>query len=240
MVSKFKVVVPMIVLSALAACGRQMTDGEIAYSREIISEGLEFGHVRFSGQKAQGIRRAERQLAQELIETPDGEANADRLVSGLPSLFGADAIAIGNTVYFDRAVYSSDFSTSTFDSDRWLMAHEVTHVWQWQNRDVTGYTFAKVVSEHLEFGDGVYDYHLVDGKRFTEYRFEQQGAIVQCYAMLRQLRPNDPLTIRHERTIRSEFPLNALLELVGFNNDGVVRVREEIESDACGGRLATG
>lgn len=231
--------VTSLIFLSLAACSRPMTDGEISYSREILSQGLDFGEVRFSGQEAQGIRLAERQLAQDvqkILEAPGNEENADRLMSSLPSLFGADAIVIGNTVFFDRDVYSSDFSTSIIDSDRWLMAHEVTHVWQWQNREVTGYTFAKVVSEHLEFGDDVYEYSLIEGKSFTEYRFEQQGAIVQCYAMLRQIRPTDPLTVRHEQLIRSEFPLDAMLELIGSDNDGVVRVREEIDSRACDGR----
>jgi len=229
-----KLLVYPLVLLSVAACSRQMTDGEIAYTEGIITQGVDFGEVRFSGQEKQGIQKAERILAQEVLGASASEESVDRLISGLPSLFGADAFVIGNTVYFDSDVYSSDFSTSTIDSDRWLMAHELTHVWQWQNRDVTGYTFAKVVSEHLNYGDDVYEYTLAQGKKFTEYRFEQQGAIVQCFAMLRQLMPSDPLTVRHESLIRSEFPLDALLELVDLEND-VVKVREEINRSTCDG-----
>jgi hypothetical protein len=224
---------PLVLLS-VAACSRPMTDGEIAYTKEIITQGVDFGEVRFSGQEKRGIRKAERLLAQEVLEASDSEESVDRLISGLPSLFGADAFVIENTVYFDSDVYSSDFSTSTIDSDRWLMAHELTHVWQWQNRDVTGYTFAKVVSEHLNFGNEVYEYTLAQSKRFTEYRFEQQGAIVQCYVMLRQLMPNDPLTVRHESLIRSEFPLDTLLQLVESENN-LAKVREEINRSTCDG-----
>lgn len=229
----------LAVLLSLPACSRLMTDGEISYNQAIFTEELSFGDVRFSGQKARGMRRAQKQLAKEvegMLAVSDEDENASRLVSALPSLFGAAAIAVGNTVYFDSEVYSDDFAKSLYDSDRWLMAHEVTHVWQWQNRTQTGYSFAKVVSEHLEFGDEVYEYTLVNGKRFSEYRFEQQGRIVQCFAMLQQLRPNDPLTLRHEKLIRAEFPLDSVLELVGSRSAGTIRVRNKIDQVECAGR----
>lgn len=222
-------------MSLLTACSRPMTDGEIAYGNELFTRGLNFEEVRFSGQERQGIQKAKEKLAQEHASVLSNQKDSEKLISAIPSLFGADAIVIGNTIYFDSDVYSLDFSESVADSDRWLMAHELTHVWQWQNRDYTGYTFSRVVSEHVEFGDSVYKYILVDGKRFTDYRFEQQGAIVQCYAMLRQVRPNAPVTLKHERIIRSEFPLDALLKLIGFDDDGIVRVRKDVALDTCFG-----
>ncbi|MEO9820031.1 MAG: DUF4157 domain-containing protein [Paracoccaceae bacterium] len=213
-----------------------MTEGEVTYGEKFLTRNLIFEEVKFSGQEARGIRQAERQLASEaeqLLTTTDGQDRADKLASSLPALFGAAAITVGNTIFYDQDVYSADFSVSIFDSDRWLMAHELTHVWQWQNRAITGYSFSKVVSEHLEFGDDVYDYTLVEGKRFTEYRFEQQGEIVECYAMLRQLRPNDPVTLKHERLIRAEFPLDTMLKLIDPNSNEVIRVRAGTATDAC-------
>jgi hypothetical protein len=91
-----------------------------------------------------------------------------------------------------------------------------------------------VVSEHLNFGENVYDYTLVDGKKFSEYRFEQQGEIVECYAMLRQVEPSSNLTLKHEKLIRAEFPLDEVLGFIGEDRQGEVKVRKAMKQDTCG------
>lgn len=221
----------------ISACSRPMTDGEITYGSQIITRDLNTDLVRFSGQESEAIRSATKQLdaeAEQLSSDARANSSTEELRSVLPSLFGADAMTIGNVIYYDKSVYSSDFSTSSYASDRWLMAHELTHVWHWQNRATTGYTFTKVVSEHLEFGENVYDYALVVGKKFSEYRFEQQGEIVECYAMLRQVEPNSNLTLKHEKLIRAEFPLDEVLGFIGGDRQGKVKVRKAMKQDACG------
>ena len=221
---------------SLAACGRPMTEGEVSFSSEILTRQIDFDVVRFSGQEERGRQLAKRQLEADLkAQEKMGERTegTERLLSGLPALFGASAMVIGNTVFFDRSVYSADFSASPIDGDRWLMAHELTHVWQWQNSDLTGYSFAKVVSEHIAFGNEVYLYKLTSGKAFTDYRFEQQGKIVECYAMLRQVHPNHPVTQRHERLIRAQFPIDAVLKYVGADDDEVAKVRDRSDYAAC-------
>ena len=221
---------------ALAACSRPMTDGEITYGSQYFTQNLAFEDVRFSGNEARGRRVAKQQLERELGTAAGSASENSQKIASLPSLFGADALVVGNTVFFDREYYSSDISQSPINSDRWLMAHELTHVWQYQNRDMTGYSFAKVVSEHVRFGDDVYDYTLVNGKRFTDYRFEQQGKIVECYAMLKEVSPNGANTRKHEKLIRAEFPLDALMARIGMSAGDVIRVRESVQMQKCDGQ----
>jgi len=65
-----------------------------------------------------------------------------------------------------------------------LLIHEVTHVWQYQHRDVTGYTRWKAAAESIEYGrKGAYGYELDSLKSFNQYRFEQQGQMMQDYYM---------------------------------------------------------
>jgi len=216
----------------LAACSREMTDGEKEYSSQILTRGINFDNVTFLGWLSEDQKKSEalEQIRKE-NEVISQYGSSDEVLTLIPSLFGADAIAIGNKIIFEN--YLMDFSTSIFDSDRWLMAHELVHVWQWQNRERLDYSFSKVVSEHIEYGDGVYDYVLISGKRFTEYRFEQQGSIVQCYAQLRQTMPNSPITKEHEKLIRSEFPLDEILKILGSDGDEFVRIRTQHNLDNC-------
>ena len=61
-----------------------------------------------------------------------------------------------------------------------LLAHEATHVWQWQNRAVTGYSPLAAASENLQMRDP-YVYELEPGKAFLDYGFEQQARMVGDY-----------------------------------------------------------
>jgi hypothetical protein len=226
----FKKIMFFISLGVMVgACDREMTTGEVAYSEQIFTKGLAFQEVRVSGRKERGARKLEALLEENLQQIQAlsrREESAEKMKSSLFSLLGADAITIGNSIYFSKDFYTEDFATSTDDS-RWLLAHELTHVWQWQNRGSTGYSFAKVISEHLKYGDDAYRYRLVAGKKFSEYRFEQQGQIIQCYAMYKRTRPNAPLTAQHQKIIRAEFPIDEVLDFVGANTSGPIRVRNE-------------
>jgi hypothetical protein len=64
-----------------------------------------------------------------------------------------------------------------------LLAHELTHVWQYQNGYMTGATYI------LSF-NWRYDYALEPGLEFLDYGFEQQASIVEDYVRLSHgLRP---------------------------------------------------
>lgn len=228
----FRIAIITLLFLTLAACSRSMTEGEISYSSQFLTRDIDFKKVTFSGWLTEDKKREKliEQLEKENAVFPEFSDKA-QLISSIPSLFGAAAIAIGNTVIFDR--YLLDYSRSVFVSDRWLMAHELVHVWQWQNRRRLGYTFAKIISEHLKFEDRVYEYTLIPGKRFTDYRFEQQGRIVECYAQFRQVRPGSPITRKHEILIREQFPLEQVMQFLEIDSDKAVRIRSSKKGFFC-------
>ncbi|MEM1274681.1 MAG: hypothetical protein AAGF88_12765 [Pseudomonadota bacterium] len=76
-----------------------------------------------------------------------------------------------------------------------FFAHEMTHIWQWQNRVVTDYHPARAFAEHLRTDDP----YLFDGDSgfdFLEYGYEQQASLVEEYVCCRAL---DPRGARTER-----------------------------------------
>ncbi len=58
-----------------------------------------------------------------------------------------------------------------------LLAHELTHVWQYQMGHMTGASYV------LSF-NWRYDYALEPGRDFLDYGFEQQASIVEDYVRL--------------------------------------------------------
>jgi uncharacterized protein YaaR (DUF327 family) len=91
----------------------------------------------------------------------------------------ASGVTIGNNIHMES--YEEDYTEGFFCT--WslpLLTHELGHVWQHQNRFETKYSLWKVILEHFIFKDP-YFYQLESDKRFLNYRFEQQGQIVEDF-----------------------------------------------------------
>lgn len=82
--------------------------------------------------------------------------------------------------FVGEEMHSADFSEET-DRRFGIFMHEMTHVWQFQKRDA---------AERKSTG-GRYKYSLLEGKKFSDFRTEQQAAIIEEYA-LRFLKPGQP------------------------------------------------
>lgn len=136
--------------------------------------------------RAEAVAAAKKQIEAEIasgefdlratrMSTRQFVASVDRVLAQ------SRALTIGNDIFFNY--YLPDYSLR--DDDRALLAHEVMHVWQSQNRAISRYSLAKVLWERIKCGrDGVYSYNLVPPRPMLTYRFEQQGAIVQDYALI--------------------------------------------------------
>ena len=99
------------------------------------------------------------------------------------------AFVLFNDVYFNERFYTEDTFSGFPDSVPYpaalIMAHELVHVWQWQNRAVTGYTPLVSAGESWEQVDP-YFFNAAGRPEFLTYGYEQQGAILQdfvCYAL---------------------------------------------------------
>lgn len=81
--------------------------------------------------------------------------------------------------------YKDDYS---HENDRWQshFIHEMTHVWQQQNKVLNPVAEAMKLSLKFRFNyDAAYDYKLDGKKDLLDYNMEQQASLVQDYFMLK-------------------------------------------------------
>lgn len=123
------------------------------------------------------------------------------------------AVALWNHVFLTRDWYVDDYLKDYPERlnlmAAMLYAHEATHVWQWQNRETTGYSPLRAAAEHGASRDP-YLFDLETNTRFLDYGFEQQGAIMEEYVCCRALAPQGARTKRLHRLLSRELPLTPL------------------------------
>lgn len=197
----------MLVL--LAGCGRPLTENEIAFSQTIHGDALDLDRVRLvdgAPTRAVTFRRKARPrtTCRERLLPPRTEA----IVTTKPA-----AVALYQKVYFDRDWFLDDY-VPDYPGEvnlvaAMLLAHELTHVWQWQNRDVTGYSPFKAAREH-QISDDPYLFDINAERQFSEFGFEQQGTIVEEFVCCRALDPQAPRTIRLHALISQAMPVGPL------------------------------
>ena len=86
-----------------------------------------------------------------------------------------------------------------------LLAHEMVHVWQWQNRDLTGYAPFRAAAEQVR-SDDPYLFAFDENRSFLDYGYEQQGAIMEEFVCCRALDPAGARTERLFGMLREVFP----------------------------------
>lgn len=95
------------------------------------------------------------------------------------------AVANANHISFPRGAYSADFSAEPDAKKQSVFIHEMTHVWQHQNRVVrTPIAAIKETLKHKFNYQKCYLHRLDPTKDLVQYGFEQQAAIVQDYFLL--------------------------------------------------------
>lgn len=87
-----------------------------------------------------------------------------------------------------------------------FFAHEMTHIWQWQNRDLTGYHPLRGAAEHQP---GVDPYLLDPDTRagFLDLGYEQQAVLVEEFICCRTLAPEAARTERLWQVLREVMPV---------------------------------
>lgn len=90
-----------------------------------------------------------------------------------------------NGEIYVRDIYSADYSKEP-PGRRGFFIHEMTHVWQYQNKVLNPVAAAIGLSLKNRFNYGAaYNFSLEDGKDLTAYGLEQQASIVQEYFLLK-------------------------------------------------------
>ena len=198
-------------LLLLAACGRPLTPTEVAFTHQLHGDTLDTGRVRLVRGAMVGsvtfLRKPRpRETCRELILPPAKE----EMVT-----VGPAAVALFNRIFFTHDWYLDDYLDDWPDRMNiiaaMLLAHELTHVWQWQNRDVTGYHPLRAAAEH-QASDDPYLFDVETSPDFLSYGYEQQGTIVEEYVCCRSLAPDAPRTERLHEMLGRVFDLSDLPE----------------------------
>lgn len=209
----------LVLLCLLAACARPLTPNETQVAKSLFGDALDTSAVRVTaGIGALPLPRARPAAGAETGE-PDAtpaapppdlclRKRATRRHWSWPAAF-----VLRDEIYFSHRFYEPDafagFPQSVPFPASILMAHELVHVWQWQNRSRTGYTPGRAASETLAEVDPYWFAHR--NAAFLSYGYEQQGAIMQdfvCYALFA---PKDPALDALAALLRPVFPVDRFL-----------------------------
>ena len=214
----FRSYLALALLIFLAACSRPLATGERALARDLFGPGLDVDRVRV----ARGFSALPN--ADRLPELPQVTAIeprpgiCDRVAPSGPD-GPPPAWALYNKVHFSREFYRDDVTPGWpgkfLIPQVLIMAHELVHVWQWQNRGRTGYRPARAGLESLLNRDP-YFYLPDDGAGFLEYGFEQQATMVEDYFCYGLFDPDNPRRAKLRRILAPHFRVDRLDEI--FDN----------------------
>ncbi|CAM4087054.1 hypothetical protein [Palleronia rufa] len=206
----------LLFLILLSACGRPLSPGERAFVRGVQGPAIDGSRVRVHGVNplyAFPMTRPPRPYVtcRERIYPPETAPVEVRVA----------ATVLLNRIFVAGPVFRPDFLAGypeTADLPAMmLLAHELTHVWQWQRRDLTGYTPLKVAQEHGSDADP-YVFDLSENRPFLSYPYEQQAGLVEEFVCCRALDPEAPRTGQLHRLLTPVFPALARRELVRKSN----------------------
>ena len=190
----------LIVCVLLAACGRPLTVYEADLAARLFGAGLDPAPVRVVENGLVGLRSHSfpvrpRTTCRERILPP---------VEGPVSEARGAGVVLGNRMQIRPDLWREDYARREDGGGLSLgaamfLAHELTHVWQHQNRARTGYSLLRVGREHVALEDPyLFDAEPQAGAetRFLDYGYEQQASLVEEYVCCQALDPEGARTAR--------------------------------------------
>jgi len=200
-----RVVLPLLIL--LAGCTRPLQPAEVGFLRNLYGEEIDVSRVRVHPGLVAVTRTA---------PIPPRVTCSSRLYPPRPgptATGAAPAMTVFSTVLVRSDWHERDLTggwPEVLDLDlAMLLAHEALHVWQWQNRDRTGYHPILAAREHVRIADP-YLFDPATRAAFTDFGYEQQGAIVEEYLCCRLLAPNSERTHRLHAMLSRVLPVAPL------------------------------
>lgn len=200
-------------LLLLTACTRGLTPAEEAFAKDLFGPKLDTRRVEIT----QGLGLFP------LYRTVPGEVTlvegTDKACLRTPQPRGAQppqAFAFRNRLHFESGLYSSDFIMIWPERLRFpqalILAHELTHVWQWQNRRRTGYSPSRAAAESWRLAD---PYFSDEEAEFFAFGFEQQAAIVEDYVCFAFANPNHPRRAELRAILDPVLPMDRFDAVLG-------------------------
>lgn len=204
----------LLVLGAavmLSACGRPLAPGEVAFAQEIFGPSLDPLAVRVArvplADRAPQPRRAEDTAAAPAPPVDPCGRPEPRQRLGPPVAFVSfNRINLAPTLYDEDIMAAWPGAVSVRST--LIFGHELVHVWQWQNRAITGFNPLSAAAESAVNRDP-YFYELDVARPFTEYGYEQQASILQDYLCYGFFDPDAPRREELREILAPVFPLGA-------------------------------
>lgn len=204
-------------LLTLSACARPLTPSEQEFANDLFGPSLDTSKVRV----AQGlgiaplyrtVPKAEATIVQGTDEACVRTQQPKR--SDIPP----QAFAFKNKLHFDTGLYSSDMALVWPSYLRFphalILAHELTHAWQWQNRAQTGYTPWRAVQESWRVVDPYFSTEQ-DAPTFLLFGYEQQAAIVEDYVCFAFANPTHPRRYELREILEPVLPMDRFDAAIG-------------------------
>ena len=204
-----RAILVLFALLILTACGRPLSEAEKRFASDIHGPSIDTSKIRVMNGALVGSVTTERQKRPRLAcrERIFPEPTS-QIVTVSPA-----AVVLHNKVFYAKDWYQPDYigaNPEVIDLfSAMVFAHEMTHVWQWQNRQVTGYSPLRAAREHGG-GRDPYLFDISTKTRFLDYAYEQQASIVEEYVCCATLDPEAPRTKRLETLLKGAFPLQSL------------------------------
>jgi hypothetical protein len=202
---------PILALLLLAACGRPLTTGETAFAATIFGPELNTKAVRVAPFAAL-TSLTQRRPARPRVACRERIWPAPETTTGTVETFTAAFVTFNRLNMADQLYlpdYMAKYPNKMSLPAAMLIAHELTHVWQWQNRERTDYHPLKALSEQVP-GTDPYLLELATKNNFLDFPYEQQGAIVEEYVCCSSLDPNGARTQRLHDLLSSAMPVAAI------------------------------
>lgn len=209
-----RLVTLMVICAAVAACSRPLTPNEHRFAADVIGPGLNLNAVRVS--QGFGIAAPPKKP----VEPPNAHAVGseihpgfcDRTAPQAPS-GPPPAWALYNRISLTAPIYQPDTATDWPRAAQFpqalIMAHELVHVWQWQNRARTRYRPMRAALESILNLDP-YFYIPDAGTGLLSYGYEQQGALMEDYLCYALYDPKNPRRAKLRAILSPHFPLDRL------------------------------
>ncbi len=200
----------LVVLLGLAACTRPLSENEADFAGAVFGETLNTSEIGVAVSLGLGPPPGERPYVFKALNVPEAPCAraAPSPVTGAPAAFVSF-----NRLHYATRFYTADAMAGWPDKARMphalLLAHELTHVWQWQNRDVTGYHPVRALLESIRTPDP-YFYDIDAERPFLSHGYEQQAALVEDYVCHRLLDPGAPKLETLRQVLAPVFPLDRL------------------------------